>query len=528
VLLGWDMSEAASAGVLGFAIHRTDHTEDEAYWLEGQKTFASTDPGLGMGGKVSTRQHPIQGYTWSDFSAKTAHEYTYRVVALRGTPAALVEAETVEVKIGTENPNSALHSVWFNRGAAASQEYARRFGNRKPDEVGAPAFTWLSRGLDEALLGFIARAKDTGWGLRVAAYQFTDLGVLGALQQAHDAGADVRIVYDARDPGVAKANRDAIATAGLAAPFTERTQNPSYIAHNKFMVLMQGANPVSVWTGSTNLSQGGIFGHSNVGHLVEDATLAQTYLDYWNLLSGDPEAKDLRTDVETLTPSPAPQSVPAPGTAALFSPRKGNKVLDWYAAQAASAKQLLCMTFAFGIAKTFHPAFKASFPGLRYGLLDSAGNSATAKQDVLAMRKLQWNRFAIGSHIEVNKFDRWVKEQLSGLNSHAPYIHTKFMLVDPLGNSPVVITGSANFSDASTSENDENMLVICGDKTVADIYLTEFMRLWNHYAFREWAAAQTEPDPAFKNLKEDDSWRNIYYGDTERSRQRQLFAGTLP
>lgn len=63
------------------------------------------------------------------------------------------------------------------------------------------------------------------------------------------------------------------------------------------------------------------------------------------------------------------------------------------------------------------------------------------------------------------------------------------MLVDPLSDDPIVITGSANFSKASTDSNDENMLLICGNTRVADIYLGEYMRLWNHYAFREWLAA---------------------------------------
>ena len=33
------------------------------------------------------------------------------------------------------------------------------------------------------------------------------------------------------------------------------------------------------------------------------------------------------------------------------------------------------------------------------------------------------------------------------------------MLVDPLSDKPVVVTGSANFSDASRGTNDENMRV---------------------------------------------------------------------
>ncbi|HTV77580.1 MAG TPA: hypothetical protein VMF03_04940 [Steroidobacteraceae bacterium] len=48
-----------------------------------------------------------------------------------------------------------------------------------------------------------------------------------------------------------------------------------------------------------------------------------------------------------------------------------------------------------------------------------------------------------------------------------------------------VLTSRLHFSDASTTTNEENMLVIRGDNRVADIYLGEFMRSFAHYAFRE-------------------------------------------
>ena len=61
-------------------------------------------------------------------------------------------------------------------------------------------------------------------------------------------------------------------------------------------------------------------------------------------------------------------------------------------------------------------------------------------------------------------------------SKYVKWVHTKFMLVDPLSDDPIVITGSANFSGASIKTNHENMLVIRGDTRVADIYLGEFMR----------------------------------------------------
>jgi hypothetical protein len=103
---------------MGFAVHRTDHAEDEAYWLEGTKTFAETDPGFPEGGRYGTHRHPIQGFTWSDFSAKPGRRYTYRVVALKGVPAALTHFRKVEVTVTTEAEAEGNHDVFFNRGAA--------------------------------------------------------------------------------------------------------------------------------------------------------------------------------------------------------------------------------------------------------------------------------------------------------------------------------------------------------------------------------------------------------------------------
>ncbi|MBK9737148.1 MAG: hypothetical protein IPO92_20225 [Saprospiraceae bacterium] len=48
--------------------------------------------------------------------------------------------------------------------------------------------------------------------------------------------------------------------------------------------MLKGTNPIMVWTGSTNISEGGIYGHSNVGHCIKDKDLAKEYLKYWNML----------------------------------------------------------------------------------------------------------------------------------------------------------------------------------------------------------------------------------------------------
>ena len=138
VFLAFDLTDAARQKCLGFAIKRTDHTEGEAYWMEGLKTFESVKPHTAAGEKFSTREHPIQGMQWADYSAKPGYDYTYTVIPLYGKPDALTEGTPVPVNVTTEDPGTGKHRIFFNRGAVASQEY------RAVSRTGSPA-TWAPR-----------------------------------------------------------------------------------------------------------------------------------------------------------------------------------------------------------------------------------------------------------------------------------------------------------------------------------------------------------------------------------------------
>jgi phosphatidylserine/phosphatidylglycerophosphate/cardiolipin synthase-like enzyme len=517
VLLGIDMPAAASKGVLGFAIERHDRTENEKYWLRGQKTFLDTDPGAPPGTPVSLREHPVQGFQWSDFTAKPGHDYTYRVVALTGKPKNLVEAMSVSVDIATEKEEQGQHSVWFNRGVAGSQAYARRFDNRKPDDVpDRQAYAWLSRGLVEALTAFIKQAKK-GYSLRAAVYELDYAPVLEAFASAKKAGADVKIIFDAKrngkdDPDAR--NRTAIETARIEALTIPREANPSYLAHNKFIVLMKGDKAVAVWTGSTNLTNGGIFGHSNVGHVVRDAGIAAAYLDYWQQLSEDPEAKQLRPWNSKRTATP--QGAPPVGISAIFSPRASIDALEWYAERMRAASAGVFLTAAFGVNDLFMKVLGENVDFLRYVMLEKIDG------DVDIMRRDPDNRVSTGAVLEEAAAGQWKLERLiPGMNAHVRFLHTKYLLIDPLSDDPIVITGSANFSDASTRSSDENMIVIRGDKRVADIYLGEFMRLFTHFYFRDFATGPV------RHLVANDAWRAPFYvADSSKAKERHLFAGT--
>lgn len=528
VLLGFNLLEADCDGLKGFSIHRVDHTENEAFFLSGMKAFAETDPGFPPGSLYSTKDHPIQSFQWADYSAKPGHSYTYTVSAKKGTPANLTLHAETAVAVTTESPEGGTHDVYFNRGVAASQEYVRRFGNDRPEHVAnGKAFEWLSRGLYEALVDFVRSCVPGRHALRVAAYEFHYPPFLEVLKEVLDTGVDIRIIYDARQDKPGIKNREQVELAGLQNVCTRRTKSPSYISHNKFIVKLDNGQPKSVWTGGTNFSDGGIFGHSNVAHVVEEDAIAAKYLQYWTALSSDPEIGSIKTSAEAI--SPQLPATPPDGTSVLFSPRKSLAVLQWYANLAMGANDGLLMTFAFGMNDLFQNVYRNGHAPFRLALMEKktrpmeAGPARDAEeQKIQVLRNMPENVFAIGSFIQTNEIDGWVKERLSGLNSNVRFVHNKFMLVDPLSDDPIVVAGSANFSDASTRQNDENMVIARGNTRVADIYLGEFMRLYTHHAFRE-SLQFSGPHRPPKPLETGD-WFPDYFGQTPRSTRRRFFA----
>lgn len=543
-MLGINMEEASAPGVLGFAIERTDHTnKNRKDWLAGFKTFPGAN--IPKGTLVSTHEHPIQSFQWCDFTTRKAHDYTYRVVAMRGTPGALTDGEDVSVRIQMEDEDKGTHAVYFNRGVAGSQAYARKFGNRRPDQVpNREAFRWLSRGLFKAMLDFIAQADSNRFGLRASVYEFRQGAVLKAFRKAADKGADVKIIFDDRqvinekNPERSKVqpsmqNREGIETFDLEDMVIPRRADGNAISHNKFIILLENGKPVQVWTGSTNMTDGGIFGHSNVGHIVRDSDVAAKYLEYWEHLKDDPamarkEADDqIRPFNEDHTPVPDDEP-PAKRTIAIFSPRRTLTALEWYAELMDKAQTAVFMTAAFGVGGVFEEVFAEDRDYLRYLLLEKEDNN----MDRLT-RDID-NRIAVGNVLGKTAFEDWLRERfqperLTGLNKNVKFIHTKYALIDPLSEDPIVITGSANFSDASTRRNDENMLIIRGDTRVADIYLGEFMRLFNHFFFRMVAASNGngggEGDHPVSALIPDDSWRTPYYSEgTVKQKERLYFS----
>jgi hypothetical protein len=551
VTLAWDLKKGKfdTASLLGFAVERSEFknadrkTVVERYFLRGIKRFEDKDKGLPAATPVPTSEHPIQSFQWGDYTVKPSTAYTYRLVPTTGAPKALTPRDdlAISVDIETEPLHGDVHSIFFNRGAAGSQAFAREFPDpvpkEKTDDPTFPQNVWLSRGLYENLIEFIGRAKDGTFALRAALYEFHFDPVGAAFKAALDRKADVKILYD--DPNYGDLNRKMINQVGLSKVCAPRKSGGAQ-KHNKFIVLLENGQPIEVWTGSTNISNGGIFGHSNVGHLVRSPQVAAQYLAYWNALCnpiqpppvGAKPFSDTRTDpgraalaTRNDQASPTPPGNPANGSIiALFSPRDG-KALQWYADRMAKADEVVCFMVAFTLAAPFEPFLEADSNILRFVLSDKQlkqGPLITKDRDVV---------YAAGAKFEKGELPNFVAEKLTGRNPNVPYIHDKFMLIDPLSDDPTTITGSANFSPSSQTTNDENMLIIRSDRRVADVYFGEFMRLFDHLYARYLAKKikeeqkKAKPKKGAGYLRPDATWVADHFGDGTKSRRRQYFHG---
>ena len=111
VQLGMDLPRADASGLLGFSIHRTDHTAGTSGYLKGHKAFRSVTGGT-FYPPYSSEQHPLQDFQWSDYVAEPGHQYTYVITALKGDALNPQSHASVDLDVHTEHPKDGIHDVF--------------------------------------------------------------------------------------------------------------------------------------------------------------------------------------------------------------------------------------------------------------------------------------------------------------------------------------------------------------------------------------------------------------------------------
>ncbi len=517
VLVGFDFlgTAAERKDLLGFAIHRTDLTDNEAWWLSGQIRFKN-DPG-DFGEDIPTNRAPLQKFHWGDYTAKPDHQYRYAVHAVFGTPGALDIRTPVELEVMTAANSPALTGMYFNRGVTAALAYRRRFGDVAPAKVAdGAAYRWLSRGLEAALLDFIGRAT-AGDELKVAIYEFEHESVIEALRAAKGRGVRIWLVYHAK-PGDKQAaeNRARVKALGLPASRVTARRNVPNISHNKFILHCKGGTPDSVWTGSTNFTEAGLFLQTNVGLVVREGSIARIFDGYFELLREDREVKLMKAATASLLATSRP-ALPADRTLYL-SPVKEAELLEAAVDLVKHAEDAVLVSCPFGLDRVIVDALNTNQRKvLEYGLVNS-----TNRKKLIAIIDRNVNAWYATP--------TWLKEYDGRLWDAKAYgnhkIHVKSIVVDPWSERPRLLIGSANFSDESVKKNDENALLIEADGRAAAILATEFLRMFDHYKFRDYVR-RAKKNTAERYLDEDGSWTDDYFNQSKgKYRERLVFAGS--
>jgi phosphatidylserine/phosphatidylglycerophosphate/cardiolipin synthase-like enzyme len=500
-----------------------------------------------------TDTHPVQSFLWGDYSASPGTKYTFSIQPMYGTAGALTTdaRDQIDIQVSTEKefgPGES-HGVWFNRGAIAGQKFAEEFGNKAPKNINDPndeEVQWLSRGLLEACLAYINETRPED-ALRVAAYEFTYPPILNALKKKIDDGVDVQIVYHDTTGEDDSPNEKAMKAAGLPINDQKRTfkRSNTKIPHNKFIVrLANRKDPVEVWTGSTNFTDSGFLGQTNVGHRVADADTAKQYFEFWKVVKKDPDLNTARTALQKLTPNPL-EVIDKKSIARLFSPRAKSEMLGWYGRRMLNAANSLWFTAAFGVSQQLIPSIAQKRDQMRFVLMEKPPTVADKKvltKDLThvilsagiplgELYVMKDGKPTARRRIQEFELDKWFfkEEHFRPKNKgFVFFVHTKFLLIDPLSDDPLVCSGSANFSSNSLLQNDENMLLIRGNTRIADIYMTEFDRVFRHFYFRD-VANELHGDGEEKKsifLCPDDSWTDSYFtpGHQKTNRREMFFA----
>lgn len=578
VLLAFDLEDAGRPDCLGFSIERTDLDDgDKRRWLPNMVGFPS-DP---TKEHLNTARAPLQTFRWGDYTAKPGKRYRYRVVPRYGSDAEVIAAAEadaagdvnaipggVSVEVKTADPKDPETAVFFNRGAAASKAYVDKFGDKDPDEVpDNAAYDWLSRGLRESIVDYLATATGPEYALHGAVYEFRHPELLGELAKAKARGVDVRFVYHARckdgpahdedhDERAAAAeaplnagapaeraekaqkdharreNEEAIRETGLDAALGEgalipREANPQgAIMHDKYVVRLRNGVPEAVLTGSTNWTNGGLYGQLNVVHIVNDPQVAAAYEAGFQLLSGDPKAAETKAGNARITPVPRSVAAIPAGVTPVFSPQPDLAMLDLYAEICRNAK-LLFISAPFLLHEKIRTVITGPSNGaLRYVMGDKEGSFGKKGDiDIVNGDPGRVGVAAMSLKTELHDFQGGLLEGKESFHHAGVHIHTKIILADPFGEDPILVGGSANFSEGSTVKNDSNTLIVRGRPAVTDIYATEFMRMFQHYWFRYRESKQAATASPPLALRLDDGWQEKFYtADSTDMRDRTAFS----
>jgi phosphatidylserine/phosphatidylglycerophosphate/cardiolipin synthase-like enzyme len=524
-LVAMNIDERKRSGLLGFAIERRKQGAREYEWLFSSLQFPDVPHTDRENNRSPSNVAPLQKFRWSDYGAEPDKDYSFIVHPVYGRPGSLRVEDGPEFTVRSASIESGEQSAIFNRAAAASQAFSRRFpevdellktNKTLPiEDFPLAARKWLTRGLLEQIEAFLALAEDDGWALDVAIYEYELKAIVEAVNAARRRGATVRIVYHAKEGDKQTAENEHSLQRFPAA--YKRARVTDKIFHDKFIVLSRmergERRPRAVLCGSTNFTENGLYRQGNVVHVVREGGVAGQYLAIFEQLFEHPEDVGAVKDWITAN-NPIDRAV---STFAGFSPRRGGGDLQEFVEIINDARRDVLFCTVFNLHDPIEDALlgAANDPILRYGLQNSRSRITGFHADRTA-------NFTVPAML-TRGLEGWLKESTRGQRGNI-LIHTKIVVVDFTSDSPTIISGSHNLSGAASHSNDENYLIIRGNADIADCYGVEVMRFYDHYRFRSYM--RDSGGRTARPLAVTDEWANGYFLEGKlKCADRLRFAG---
>ena len=517
-LIAWELpGRKPIANCLGFALTRIDSKSGERTVLTTKLPFAGQKDNRTEWKSEPSNVWPIQSMFWIDRGPKNG-TVKYELVPMCGTVDKLVAAEDMKVVSNEVTFTTKVDDTFalsFTNGTLSTQWLAHSLPQDKdglPDwevllkaiqTVGDPIRTRLGGSLPEMAMEPIHTAVAEGGHVYANLYELAEPQLV-ALMLEHKDVFDL-ILGNTGDTDETNAPaRKALHEAG--ANITDRMLPKSGIAHNKTWVRTnKEGKPVAVTSLSANHTTTGWFCQSNMGARIENPEIAAFFLDYWKRTKADnaKQSKEYRAEnakgkVFDLGNGTTVEIFFAPNTPEMVKPRDPATPPDMARVKELmyGAKDVLCgCVFYPGSPSVVH--YMADIWNTRPDLYQflTVSNPMALKGVRSKWRKGRPPLFTVASGREV-EFANFVKELLKLPEAHA-ITHGKIIVIDPFGDNPVVIFGSHNLGFKASYSNDENMIIVRGNKAFAQYVFVNMFELNSHYKARAAAnAAKRKEDAA--------------------------------
>jgi phosphatidylserine/phosphatidylglycerophosphate/cardiolipin synthase-like enzyme len=565
---------AKPEGCMGFALYRIDSKGTETA-LPSHAVF----PGGTIAAGQTTAQFPIQKFYWKDVYARLVGDKTgnytfrYKVVPLEGPPDALKPMASLPIlatnEVTISGVCSASVTAIFNRGLISTQHVSDALKGKVNTTSllvaikvpGNQLRMDLAGDILGTLTGFVARAKTSG-SIYAALYELTDVELVQSLVGIGDKlNIVLANIVGKPTPGgseeVAGENDDSeTKLKASAASLLYREPPSNHIVHNKFLIYVDASgSPLAVLTGSCNWTDTGLCAQTNNSIVIQDKLVAARYMAYWKKLQADETAHQagspfqdtpLRTfngtgknlnldkgtaDASTLTsyfsPNTPKQRSKGKGAAAFPVDMKdlsdrvmaaknavlflafipGTPSITEFAAAAQKANKDLfvrgCVTSPDAAGNFYYDLKGTSPPKKQRGV-----KSPAAPQDA---------RVISAKALDKTVPAGWQKELLK---AGFAITHDKIVVIDPFADDCAVVTGSHNLGYQASYNNDENLVMIEGNKKLAMAYATHVLDVYDHFSWR-WTVNQGTSVDANLKTKPDD-WLNWYFDAQGNIKTAQL------